>query len=67
MLEPLLSLFALHGLIQVPGGADALAVGEAPALEAVPWEEAGRAGQAEGFETPEGTEEPEGSEGGEHQ
>jgi len=51
----------------VPGGADALAVGEAPALEAVPWEEAGRAGQAEGFETPEGTEEPEGSEGGEHQ
>lgn len=67
VLEPLLSLFALHGLIQVPGGADALAVGEAPALEAVPWEEAGRAGQAEGFETPEGTEEPEGSEGGEHQ
>lgn len=36
VLEPLLSLLAMHGLIDVPGGAEAFAVGAAPALEAVP-------------------------------
>ncbi|MFJ9815684.1 hypothetical protein ACIRU3_10485 [Streptomyces sp. NPDC101151] len=40
VLEPLLALLAMHGLIDVPGGAEALAVGEAPVLEAVPWEDA---------------------------
>jgi hypothetical protein len=64
VLEPLLALFAMHGLIQVPGGGEALAVGEAPALEAVPW---GEADGAEYVERPEGPEEPEGSEGGELQ
>ncbi|GHH13079.1 hypothetical protein [Streptomyces lanatus] len=59
VLEPLLSLFAMHGLIEVPGGADALALGEAPALEAVPW-----SGDEE-FVGPEGAEEPEEAEGGE--
>ncbi|WP_244187793.1 hypothetical protein [Streptomyces regalis] len=78
VLEPLLALLTMHGLIQVPGGAEALAVGEAPALEAVPWEEAAGAGDAEGperferssersFERSDGPEEPDGSEGGEHQ
>ena len=62
VLEPLLSLLAMHGLIQVPGGAEALAVGEAPALEAVPWDEAG---EAERFKSSEGPEEPVGSEEGE--
>ncbi|MGC9535360.1 hypothetical protein [Streptomyces sp. UG1] len=47
VLEPLLSLLAMHGLIQVPGGADALAVGEAPALEAVPPEGSGESGGGE--------------------
>ncbi|MGW1952520.1 hypothetical protein ACWCPI_07095 [Streptomyces sp. NPDC001920] len=61
VLEPLLALLAMHGLIQVPGGTEALALGEAPALEAVPWDE------AELFERSEGPEEPEGSEGGERQ
>jgi hypothetical protein len=56
VLEPLVSLLAMHGLIQVPGGADALAVGEAPAIEAVPWQE------AEAFERSGGPEEPGGSE-----
>ncbi|WP_261994317.1 hypothetical protein [Streptomyces sp. t39] len=41
VLEPLLSLFAMHGLIDVPGGAEAFAVGTAPALEAVPPRAAG--------------------------
>ncbi|MFJ8634404.1 hypothetical protein [Streptomyces sp. NPDC093568] len=59
VLEPLLSLFAMHGLIQLPGGAEALAVGEAPALEAVP------RGGDEKFDRSDGPEEPEGSEGGE--
>ncbi|MBT2674493.1 hypothetical protein J7E95_27535, partial [Streptomyces sp. ISL-14] len=74
VLEPLLALLAMHGLIQVPGGAEALAVGEAPALEAVPWEEAADAGEAEeperferAFERSDGSEEPEGSEGREQQ
>ncbi|MFJ8539120.1 hypothetical protein [Streptomyces sp. NPDC093591] len=74
VLEPLLALLAMHGLIQVPGGAEALAVGEAPALEAVPWEAAADAGEAEeperferAFERSDGSEEPEGSEGGEQQ
>lgn len=39
VLEPLLALLAMHGLIDVPGGAEALAVGETPVIEAVPWEE----------------------------
>ncbi|GFH36543.1 hypothetical protein [Streptomyces pacificus] len=42
VLEPLLSLFAMHGLLDVPGGPEALAVGTEPALEAVPRQEAGR-------------------------
>ncbi|MEV7244825.1 MULTISPECIES: hypothetical protein [unclassified Streptomyces] len=48
VLEPLLALLAMHGLIDVPGGAEALAVGEAPVLETVPWEEAQRAGGSGG-------------------
>ncbi|WP_328866200.1 hypothetical protein [Streptomyces sp. NBC_00304] len=40
VLEPLLSLLAMHGLIDVPGGAEAFAVGKAPALEAVPLSDA---------------------------
>ncbi|MGQ4419454.1 hypothetical protein ACN6LA_006800, partial [Streptomyces sp. SAS_269] len=56
VLEPLLALLAMHGLIDVPGGAEALAVGEAPVLETVPWEEAQRAGRSGGS-----------SGGGEHQ
>ncbi|MFB7272713.1 hypothetical protein [Streptomyces sp. NPDC056244] len=36
VLEPLLSLLAMHGLIDVPGGAEAFAVGTTPAMEAVP-------------------------------
>ncbi|MDX3453938.1 hypothetical protein PV396_18630 [Streptomyces sp. ME02-8801-2C] len=36
VLEPLLSLLAMHGLIDVPGGPDAFARGEAAAWEAVP-------------------------------
>ncbi|MFE3637929.1 hypothetical protein [Streptomyces cellostaticus] len=48
VLEPLLALLAMHGLIDVPGGAEALAVGEAPVLETVPWEEAHRAGGSGG-------------------
>ncbi|MFF6978914.1 hypothetical protein ACFZAV_14470 [Streptomyces sp. NPDC008343] len=67
VLEPLVALLAMHGLIQVPGGAEALVVGEAPALEAVPWGEAGGyEATSAGFERSEGPEEPEGSEGGEH-
>ncbi|MDX3752038.1 hypothetical protein [Streptomyces sp. AK08-02] len=38
VLEPLLSLLAMHGLIDVPGGPDAFARGEAAAWEAVPTE-----------------------------
>ncbi len=30
VLEPLLALLALHGMVEVPGGAEAFAVGEAP-------------------------------------
>ncbi|MFG2261814.1 hypothetical protein [Streptomyces sp. NPDC048720] len=56
VLEPLLALLAMHGLIDVPGGAEALAVGEAPVLETVAWGEAPRAGGAGGS-----------SRGGEHQ
>ncbi|MFI8947890.1 hypothetical protein ACIGO6_15405 [Streptomyces sp. NPDC053750] len=40
VLEPLLSLLAMHGLIEVPGGADTFTVGETPAFEAVPVEDA---------------------------
>lgn len=40
VLEPLLSVLAMHGLIEVPGGAEAFAVGKAPAMEAVPLSEA---------------------------
>ncbi|MEU9088685.1 hypothetical protein [Streptomyces sp. NPDC048428] len=40
VLEPLLSLLAMHGLIEVPGGAEAFAVGETPTMEAVPLSEA---------------------------
>lgn len=36
VLEPLLSLLAMHGLIDVPGGPEAFARGEAAAWEAVP-------------------------------
>ena len=43
VLEPLLSLLAMHGLIDVPGGPEAFARGEAAAWEAVPAE-----GSAEG-------------------
>ncbi|MFE0255389.1 hypothetical protein [Streptomyces sp. NPDC059010] len=67
VLEPLLSLLAMHGMVQVRGGADALAIGEAPALEAVPWEEVERGGDAGRFERAAGPEEPEESEGGELQ
>ncbi|MFF0835749.1 MULTISPECIES: hypothetical protein [unclassified Streptomyces] len=56
VLEPLLALLAMHGLIDVPGGAEALAAGESPVLETVPWEEAQRAGGPVGS-----------SGGGEHQ
>ncbi|MFI9051641.1 hypothetical protein [Streptomyces sp. NPDC053427] len=42
VLEPLLSLLAMHGLIDVPGGAEAFAVGTAPAKEAVPPRQARR-------------------------
>ncbi|WP_369030149.1 MULTISPECIES: hypothetical protein [Streptomyces] len=38
VLEPLLSLLAMHGLIDVPGGPEAFARGEAAAWEAVPTE-----------------------------
>ncbi|WP_330289236.1 hypothetical protein [Streptomyces sp. NBC_00576] len=38
VLEPLLSLLAMHGLIDVPGGPEAFARGEAAAWEAVPAE-----------------------------
>ncbi|MFJ7075998.1 hypothetical protein [Streptomyces sp. NPDC098781] len=62
VLEPLLALFAMHGLIQLPGGGEALAVGDAPALEAVPWDGAGDGGR---FKRSQGPEEPEGSEGSE--
>ncbi|WP_128435416.1 hypothetical protein [Streptomyces cyaneus] len=74
VLEPLVALLAMHGLVQVPGGAEALAVGEAPAFEAVPWEEAADAVGAEeperferSFERSDGPEEPDGSEGRELQ
>ncbi|MFB7086110.1 hypothetical protein [Streptomyces sp. NPDC056296] len=40
VLEPLLSLLAMHGLIDVPGGAETFALGETPAFEAVPVEDA---------------------------
>ncbi|MFB7598406.1 hypothetical protein [Streptomyces sp. NPDC056160] len=36
VLEPLLALLAMHGLIDVPGGAEAFAVGETPGFETVP-------------------------------
>ncbi|MGW1501167.1 Crp/Fnr family transcriptional regulator [Streptomyces mirabilis] len=48
VLEPLLALLALHGMVEVPGGAEAFAVGEAPAFEAVPSARAGRTGGAAG-------------------
>ncbi|MEU1463443.1 hypothetical protein ABZ467_22635 [Streptomyces sp. NPDC005727] len=48
VLEPLLALLAMHGLIDVPGGAEALAVGEVPVLETVPREEAQKAGGSAG-------------------
>jgi hypothetical protein len=48
VLEPLLALLALHGMVEVPGGAEAFAVGEAPAFEAVPSARAGRTGGAVG-------------------
>lgn len=48
VLEPLLSLFAMRGLIDVPGGAEAFAVGTAPALESVPTGAAGGTGRAGG-------------------
>lgn len=44
VLEPLLSLLAMHGLIDVPGGPEAFARGEAPAWEAVPAEVDGEFG-----------------------
>ncbi|WP_232838509.1 serine/threonine-protein kinase [Streptomyces geranii] len=44
VLEPLLSLFAMHGLIDVPGGPEAFARGEAAAMEAVPAEGPGAGG-----------------------
>lgn len=50
VLEPLLALLAMHGLIDVPGGADALAVGGAPADASAP---------------PEGSVRDEGAKGGE--
>ncbi|MCZ0992686.1 hypothetical protein O1L44_05410 [Streptomyces noursei] len=40
VLEPLLSLLAMHGLIEVPGGAEAFAVGGPHATQAVPSPEA---------------------------
>ncbi|GGZ87289.1 hypothetical protein ACFOOM_24530 [Streptomyces echinoruber] len=52
VLEPLLVLLALHGLIEVPGRAEALAVGEEPGSEAVRWQE-----------TDDGSTGPEGGEG----
>lgn len=45
VLEPLLSLLAMHGLIDVPGGPEAFARGEAAAWEAVPPEGDGGHGQ----------------------
>ncbi|GAB2572157.1 hypothetical protein GCM10027168_01100 [Streptomyces capparidis] len=48
VLEPLLALLALHGLIDVPGSAQAGALGEAPAIEAVPREEARGSGGSTG-------------------
>ncbi|GAA2453493.1 hypothetical protein [Streptomyces glaucus] len=48
VLEPLLAVLALHGLIDVPGGAEALAVGQEPAIEAPPPEEAEGAAGAGG-------------------
>ncbi|MEU8519397.1 hypothetical protein [Streptomyces sp. NPDC048577] len=36
VLEPLVSLLAMHGLIDVPGGVEALTVGAEPAWESVP-------------------------------
>ncbi|MBP2048005.1 hypothetical protein J2Z21_000929 [Streptomyces griseochromogenes] len=50
VLEPLLALLAMHGLIDVPGGGEALAVGETPVLEAVPWEETEGSGGSGGEE-----------------
>lgn len=50
VLEPLLALLAMHGLIDVPGGAEALAVGEPPVIEAVPWEETDGSGGSGGEE-----------------
>uniref|UniRef100_A0AAU2VRF4 Serine/threonine protein kinase n=1 Tax=Streptomyces sp. NBC_00008 TaxID=2903610 RepID=A0AAU2VRF4_9ACTN len=47
VLEPLLSLLAMHGLIEVPGGAEAFAVGKAPAMEAVPLSEASESSREE--------------------
>ncbi|MER0483563.1 hypothetical protein ABR737_35405 [Streptomyces sp. Edi2] len=47
VLEPLLSLLAMHGLIEVTGGAEAFAVGAAPAGEAEPSSEARGAGGEE--------------------
>ncbi|WP_079087022.1 hypothetical protein [Streptomyces silvensis] len=41
VLEPLLALLAMHGLIPVPGDRDALALGETPAIEWTPPEQAG--------------------------
>ncbi|MFJ9848963.1 hypothetical protein [Streptomyces sp. NPDC101150] len=42
VLEPLVSLLAMQGLIEVPGGAEAFAVGTAPARDAVPPSQARR-------------------------
>ena len=68
VLEPLLALLAMHGLIQVPGGPEALATGADPAIEAVPWHDAGEAREDEEIErldgdgTTEGPADPEGGE-----
>ncbi len=48
VLEPLLSLLAMHGLIEVPDGTETFALGEPPAWEAVPSPEArGTMGEGE--------------------
>ncbi|MFD9907762.1 hypothetical protein [Streptomyces sp. NPDC059063] len=64
VLEPVLALLAMHGLIQVPGGTEALAVGEAPAIEWMPPERAGARRESRGSG---GSGESGGTEGGERQ
>ncbi|MEU5534843.1 hypothetical protein [Streptomyces sp. NPDC020362] len=55
VLEPLLALLAMHGLIDVPGGAEAFAVGQTPVVEAVPWPGAGDAAGTKDREDAEGS------------